>query len=226
MKSRAPNRAARAAELAAINQRDVAAAQRLVDIKQAASAPAMGAASSFLNRAADQYPVPTNMLTYDISAAPWFDFPGTTPTVTGGQADPLGGTAAYLLTDDDPATTERRVFSIFAPVAGPKRFSVYQKAGTSPASRVMIRRVSDAFVWGITQTRWDAAGNASTTYSSGVGQSGRAADSFVKSGWWKLDIYLDFVDTQNLLVHLFACDNNQDAQTGTVLYFQPTLWIP
>jgi hypothetical protein len=73
----------------------------------------------------------------DISGGGWSN--NGTPTVTGGQTDPFGGTGAYLIDDNDAGIAEARLKTGFVVNARMFTWAVCIKQGTSSTSLVEVR---------------------------------------------------------------------------------------
>ncbi len=104
----------------------------------------------------------------DISASPWADSNGT-PIVTGGQADPFGGTSAYLIEDDNAAGSESRRSDVVAVVtAGEVAVAVFAKAGTATVSVVDFRDATAGVVRHSLDLAW-SGGVPTPTTRTGAG---------------------------------------------------------
>jgi hypothetical protein len=72
----------------------------------------------------------------DISAAPWTNI--GVPTVTGGQADPFGGTGAYLIDDNNPAGSEGRARTTGTLAVSRATVFPMARAGTATVSAYIL----------------------------------------------------------------------------------------
>ena len=143
-----------------------------------------------------------------------------TLVLTSGQADPFGGTAAYLLTDNsagvDQFISEATPFTADAT----KGYAVYVRKGTSaPASGSRISVFdSTAGTGRLSATlTWDGAG----TPSLSVGQLG-AAEAWA-GGWWRLPIQVAGIIAANTNVLIFR-PAHVLSETGDLFVFGANAW--
>jgi hypothetical protein len=118
----------------------------------------------------------------DVSA--WDD--NGTPVVTGGQADPFGGTGAYLVEDDDGAANDFKRSTVFTFAStGGKNASIFIKEPPTPGLSIIKLRdtTASADIWSFTVSGWTA----------GVPTLGSVVGSFTRiipaaDGWYEIQI--------------------------------------
>jgi len=93
----------------------------------------------------------------------------STPIVTAGQADPFGGTAAYLIEDDNAAAPEGKTQNVTFTGDGMKAISLFLKQGTTPpaAGNIVIIMDNTAPAERMRATVTWSAGVPSVVMSSG-----------------------------------------------------------
>lgn len=149
----------------------------------------------------------------DVSASPWTNL-GTSPGVTGSQADPFGGTGAYLITDNDGATAEGRRSGTFTIDDTISTIMVFMKAGTASASEFILRDITGAANKCIGRIIW------SGPTLSIVGGTGTAFDLVSLGNSWYLAI-ISNITTVSGNTHQFWIygAKSSAATTGTTLYY-------
>lgn len=101
-------------------------------------------------------------------------------TATAGQADPLGGTRAYLIGDDSAVATEERTRTVSFLSNGPKTLGLWVKLGASPASAGSQIRIRDTTA-GVDRVRIDVSNTLAIT--SGIGSQLLEVDNRWPGGW-------------------------------------------
>lgn len=90
-----------------------------------------------------------------------------TPTLTSGQADPFGGTSAYLIADTDPATVQRVFLPITFTGDGTKAIAIFLRASATPPANDVIG------LWDNTASVW--RNKVNVTWTAGVPSLGIGA---------------------------------------------------
>lgn len=78
----------------------------------------------------------TNLVPNNVTLSGWAS--GNTPTVTGGQADPFGGTDGWLIEDNDAGNNEYKSQTVTFTGDAVKAISVCMKQGTAAASTILL----------------------------------------------------------------------------------------
>lgn len=137
-----------------------------------------------------------------------------TCTVTGSQADPFGGTGAYLLNDTDAGAVSYR-YAATAPVSGttvPVEVFIKQGTSTSVTVRLYDTTAGAARFWSL--ITW-TAGVPAHSLVNGTG----LAFVDVGSGWYLLRGLSETITSGNShRLELWATDNSA-SNTGTVSYY-------
>lgn len=156
----------------------------------------------------------------DISASPWTDL-GTSPGVTGSQADPLGGTDAYLITDNDAASAEGRRSESFVLNEAVSSVALFMKAGTAAASEFILRDITGAANKVIGRVTWTGP-----TLSVSAG-TGTAFDLISLGNSWYLAI-ISGITTVAGNSHQFWVYGATSSATsvGTTIYFLSNCLVP
>lgn len=141
-----------------------------------------------------------------------------TPTVTGGQSDPAGGTDAFLVEDDDGGSVEsiREVVSFTGDAL--KAVAVHLKEGTSPpaSGTMVLLRDTTAGANRLDATVTWANGGPAVSMTDGV----HLATLEYTDGWYRLLFQTESVTAANgnqFQLH----PAGTTAETGTVFAFQP-----
>lgn len=147
----------------------------------------------------------------DISSAGQFSSFGSI-TVTPGQADPFGGTGAYLLDDTDAANNAARLSTSFTGTTSLGVIAVCMKAGSAGGSRIAYR---DSVGYKIT---------INVTWSGGVPSYGSvlgtALTPIAMGGGWYLFVSFatDFVPGASWRYELYATAATASL-TGTTVFY-------
>lgn len=137
-----------------------------------------------------------------------------TCSVTGGQADPFGGTGAYLLNDSSAAAVGYRHSAATAITGGAIPVEVFAKAGTSPYVTVRLYDTTAAAVRCWVMLVWNG-GNPYTQAFNGAA----LAPVAVGGGYYLIRGLSDAIVSGNShRLELWATDNNVST-TGTVTYY-------
>lgn len=145
-----------------------------------------------------------------------------TPILTSGQVDPFGGTAAYLLNDDDAVTVVEGIFQVvtFAGNAT-KAFSVFLKQGTSDDSSIevwdntaLVDRISIKVTW--------TAGVPSMAITAGAGTLFPVENW--GGGWYRLPFAANGVIAANATRLYLYPTQQTNTDTGTTYFFGANAW--
>jgi hypothetical protein len=146
-----------------------------------------------------------------------------TPVLTSGQTDPFGGTAAYLIEDNDGALLEGKSQSI--PFVGStiKAMAVYVRQGTSSKFGFGIHDTTAATYRLLIDATWSggvpvlsiSGGSGTTTYP--VVDAG--------GGWYRVAAASNIITAANAhTVRIFPVDISTGASTGTTYFFGANAW--
>jgi hypothetical protein len=146
---------------------------------------------------------------------------GGTPILTSGQADPFGGTAAYLINDDSAAVTE----SIYEPVTftadAEKCISVFVKQGTSDDFMLgLYDNTAGAWRHEVTGT-WSAGVPSLATF---VGAGTRFPVEPYANGWWRVAVSATGVIAANVNRFFLAPTRDTVGDTGTTFFYGANAW--
>lgn len=150
----------------------------------------------------------------------WAIFEGT-PTRTAGQADPFGGTAAYLLDDNDGATLERINQVVAFTGNAEKCVALFVRQGTSA--------VNNIWLWD--QTALAARHKVTVTWTAGVPALTTAAGAGTRftpvswgGGWWFISFSATGVVAANDNRFIIDATDGIAASIGTVYIFGANAW--
>lgn len=151
----------------------------------------------------------TNLVTYSEDFSLWS---GDAPaTLTSGQPDPFGGTAAYKV-DDSASATIRDIF-LAVTLPGTAAVSVFIKKGSGSQAQVKLRDVTAAADRLLANVTW--SGNTpvvAMTTGTLQQQSGLAGD------WWRLEFLTSAVTAANThRIYLYPAALNA-AETGHAFF--------
>lgn len=164
------------------------------------------------------YPARTQLVTNPENFGAWApSVPG--PVLTAGQADPFGGTAAYLINDDDAANEKYITTNPVFTGDGEKSIAIWCAQGTSPAWHFGIH---NGAVWrhGVTVT-WNAGVPVVATLN---GAGTRFAPENWGGGLWRIPIsVLGVVAAEGNTWYIRPCLFG-NANIGTVRIFGANAW--
>lgn len=144
-----------------------------------------------------------------------------TPTLTAGQADPFGGTAAYLIEDNDAGNAERLTLGLTFTGNGDKATALYVKQGTSDDFFFGVHDFT-AGVWRHqVKGTWTAG---VPTLSSTVGSGTLFTPEQVASGWWRVAVSIVGVVAANGHTYYLAPTQNVNADLGTTYFYGVNAW--
>jgi hypothetical protein len=142
-----------------------------------------------------------------------------TPILTGGQADPFGGTGAYLVEDNDAAGFEHlQTPGDTAITDGERSFALFVKQGTASVSWVRIRGAAERHRVLIT---WSAGVPALST-SSGAGTL-HTVEAW-GNGWYRIAFSATGVVGADSNVIEFGPGTFAASATGTGYFFGANAW--
>lgn len=145
-----------------------------------------------------------------------------TPTLTGGQSDPFGGTAAYLIEDNDGAAVERVLIAVTFTSDGTKPLALFIKQGTASSITGFLG------LWDSTDTvwrhklnlSWSAAGVPTVTTGVGAGTIYPVEDW--GGGWWRVLFTASGVVAAN--TNLIFILSDLTTFTGSLYVFGCNAW--
>jgi len=152
-----------------------------------------------------------------LDVSTWTD--NGTPVVTGGQADPFGGTGAYLVEDDDGAANDFKRSTVFTFAStGGKNASIYIKEPATPGlSTIKLRdTTASADIWSFTVSGWTAG---VPTLSAVVGSFTRIIPA--ANGWHEIHIRSGTATSGNDHRIEIAPAGYTAANTGQILVYWP-----
>lgn len=140
-----------------------------------------------------------------------------TVTLTPGQADPFGGTAAYLLT---PAAGSSSIFEVVTFTGNAtKNVLCFMRAGTSAQSAFYVFDVTAAVNRHIVLVTWT---NGVPTLSTGAGAGTKFAVIPMGDGWYALAANADSIVATN--TNRYGLRPDASNGTGTVYVFGANAW--
>lgn len=146
-----------------------------------------------------------------------------TPGVTGGQADPAGGTAAYLLDDNDAASVEEIYQAVGFTGDGTKAAAVFLKGGTSLESELAIRDQTAGVLRHQVKVLWTAgSGVPALSTISGAGLLFPVRDAGY--GWWRCLFNADNIVAANTNALRIRPTSATASAVGTVFAFGANAW--
>lgn len=161
----------------------------------------------------------TQICTQPENFAAWNNRAGT-PTLTSGQADPFGGTAAYLLTDDDITVSEGKTLACGFTGDGVKSGSIFMKAGSATVTTFHIVDDTAGQQRFFVDVTWSAAGVPSTNVQAGT----LLWVVYVGFGWYWFGVQTTAVTAANNNQVVFRIEAPTPANTGTGLFFGVNLF--
>jgi hypothetical protein len=145
-----------------------------------------------------------------------------TPVLTAGQADPFGGTAAYLVNDDDGAVLERIRQTVGFTADATKSISVFMRAGSSASSRFGIFDNTVATWRHQVNVTWTAG---VPTLATNQGSGTLYPVEPYGGGWYRLSIGVVGVVAANTnFFYLMPTLGNAASETGTTYFFGANAW--
>lgn len=154
----------------------------------------------------------------------------TGTTLTSGQSDPMGGTAAYLVDDNSAGAAENiRITPTFTTDAVSKAVSLFMKAGTSTTSNILLRDDTAGVNRLAVSVAW-SDGVPTATASTGT----HLATIRHRDGWYRLLFRSTAVTVANTnTVYLYPATTTAGT-TGTCYFFgvqaenalNPSSYIP
>lgn len=147
----------------------------------------------------------------------------STPTRTGGQADPAGGNTAYLLDDTSAVTDQGISENVVFTGDGTKAGAVFIRAGSASSTDVVWMR--DITAAGVTRLQLRAAWTAGVPAVTVVGGSGTvyAVEPWF-GAWYRVLFAVNGIVAANTneVRHLGAASGN--APVGSTYYFGTNFW--
>lgn len=145
-----------------------------------------------------------------------------TPTRTGGQADPFGGTNAWLIEDNDGAAQEGIQIGITFNGNAEKHISVYIKKGTATTTGFSLHNGS--VHRHIVEILWGAGDVPRINSTNGSGDIIPPERILTATGWWRISISVDgVVASESNLIALYPA-GAPTANTGTTVFFGVNAW--
>lgn len=112
---------------------------------------------------------------------------GGAPAAVGGQADPFGGTGAWLLTDNSGAIAQN--YSVVAAGLtsdGTKGMAIFLKQGTAAVTTVQVFDLTAALNRIAINVTWNGSAAPTLTIAQGVGQVWTPTPVPGAPGWWRI----------------------------------------
>jgi hypothetical protein len=140
---------------------------------------------------------------------------------TGGQADPFGGTAAYLIEDNDGALLERMFQVVTFTANATKTVSVFMRQGSSTVHRWGLFDETAGVYRRYVEITW-TAGVPSMAHVLGTGTLFPVENW--GGGWWRFSIAADGVVAANANRFFLQATIDDIASTGTLYVFGANAW--
>lgn len=154
----------------------------------------------------------TNLITLSENFGSWTD--SGTPVKTGSQADPGGGTAAYLIEDDSAAAEEYIARSVSFTGNAVKAVSVWAKAGSAATSEIQIRDTTAGAYRMQAVITW-TAGVPSVAMTSGT----HLQTQRYRGGWYRFLLASSAVTAANSHQMRLSPAGATASATGTCYFF-------
>ncbi|HEX9239201.1 MAG TPA: hypothetical protein VF910_00925 [Candidatus Bathyarchaeia archaeon] len=174
-----------------------------------------GGGSPLVNQAPQLVTDPENF-----GAASWTVWVGT-PTLTAGQADPFGGTAAYQIDDNNAASAEAIQATVAFTADGTKSIAIYLRNGTATKTSFGIYDNTAAAWRAQVDVTW-TAGVPSAAIVTGGGTV--FPNDVIGSGWYRILIAVNSVVAANSNRFLVYGTDTTNALTGTTFIFGTNAW--
>lgn len=151
----------------------------------------------------------------------WVDI--GTPVLTAGQSDPLGGTAAYLISDNDAAAFEGLYLEVDYTGDAAKAVSVYLKQGTATVNTLALRTNTGPVYRAIVQVTW-TAGVPALAVTSGSATLYTVEQHPTQTDWYRCSFApAGVVGTEVNRIEVYPTTSTA-ADTGTVYAFGANTW--
>lgn len=167
----------------------------------------------------------------DISASPWGNLVGT-PTVTGSQTDPFGGTSAYKIDDANAGANEARSRSVGALTSGPVgtgftgSIIVCVKGDTAAGFRIFLTDTSAGNTTRISLEGTVSGGVPSVTASTGIAVT--PAGVALGGSWYAFlatSTALGMVSGNTHRLELYATASGAANTGATIFYSRPMVLL-
>lgn len=143
------------------------------------------------------------------------------PVLTAGQADPFGGTAAYLINDNSAVASEYIVETVTFTGDATKALAIFVKAGTAAINTIdlfdataIVKRIQLTITW--------TAGVPAPAITGGGGSV--TAENW-GGGWYRLLITANSVVAANTnQIRMFPAQDAGAGPTGTTYFFGVNAW--
>jgi hypothetical protein len=174
----------------------------------------IGGGSALVNSPSQLVSVPENFID-----TAWTIRAGT-PTLLAGQSDPFGGTGAYLITDDDVATSEGIQIAVVFTGDGTKAIAIYAKPNVGVTSFQLVddtaatSRILGNITWSV--------GVPSVAMTAGVLLLAEAIPN--SGGWYRFHCQGAGVVAANNNRITLRIDAASAANTGSSYYFGVNAW--
>lgn len=155
----------------------------------------------------------TNLVTDSAALTAWTDI--GTPGETSGQADPSGGTGAYLVEDNDAAAGEGHRIAVSFTGDGTKCFSTYIRQGTGNPMLGVFDDTASTFRHLILAT-WSNGVPVLTTIN---GSGTRYAVERAAGGWWRIMASAENVVAASANYFYLYPAGNIASNTGTTYWW-------
>lgn len=143
-------------------------------------------------------------------------------TRTSGQADPYGGTNAWLLTDDSTSQFEGLVGAVVFSTNGQHPFSLFLRQGTTSSTSGTVFRIqsSTGAVRGAVTATWSSG---IPTQAMSLGASTFAKPERYRGGWWRFTAATStgLLSTQSNQIHIYPAGVVSVGRKGNVYAFGP-----
>lgn len=160
----------------------------------------------------NRLPHPLNLGAWSTSGAP--------PAAVGGQADPFGGTGAWLLNDNSGAATQV-YFDIAAGLVGDgtKAMALFLKQGTAAVTTVDLFDSTAAVKRVRIDVTWNGVNAPTLTIPEGAGQTWTPTPVPGAPGWWRIPFNGQGLLAANVNNYRILPAGNTPANTGTVIAY-------
>jgi len=152
--------------------------------------------------------------------ADWTIWVGT-PTLTSGQGDPFGGTAAYQINDDSAASPEAIQATVAFTGDGTKSIALFLRAGTATKTTFGIFDNTAAAWRAQVDVTW-TAGVPSAAIVTGGGSV--FPIEVIGGGWYRIAVSVNSVVAGNSNRFLIYGADTTNATTGTTFIFGANAW--
>lgn len=128
----------------------------------------------------------TNRVPWSEKFSTWTNASTAAPGLSSGQADPRGGTAAWLLSDNSTVAISGKILTVTLSAATRAGMSIFMRQGTTAAAAGVVFKLRETGV--------ADRGRANVTWSSGkptvtvtVGTTWLAPEAY-RGGWWRITL--------------------------------------